>query len=289
MKTSSSFGNLRRRIAPIIRPILERCPPVRAVAVRLLKMKQSGKLHRCGMEFQLPSGDFGVTLEAESTGEYEPVTTALIEDMLQNGMTFVDIGAHVGLFSLPASKWVSEEGRVVAFEPHPDNYKMLLQNIERNTCSINIEAIQSAVSDIAETVHLHTSTFNTGDHQLFHQGGRNTIEVPCTTLDTFFNSGEQVDVIKMDVQGAEAAAFHGMQRVLEDNQKIKIVWELSPAQLEDAGSSAGDVLAWLENEGFGFTIVDDAAGSVLPSSMQDVLNACPYDSYVNILCERDAK
>lgn len=289
MKTSSSFGNLRRRIAPMIRPILERCPPVRSVAVRLLKMKQSGELQRCGMEFQLPSGDFGVTLEAESTGEYEPVTTSLIADMLQEGMTFVDIGAHVGLFALPATKWVGETGRVVAFEPHPDNYKMLMQNIERNFCATTIEAIQSAVSDIAKTVHLHTSTFNTGDHQLFHRGNRNTIEVPCTTLDTFFDSDEQVDVIKMDLQGAEAAAFRGMQRVLEDNANIKIIWELSPAQLEDAGSSAGDVLAWLKQQGFCFTIVDDATGDVLRSSMQDVLDACPHDSYVNVLCERDAQ
>ena len=286
MKNASSFGKLRRRFAPLIRPILEHCPPVRVLAVRLLKMKQVGSLQRCGMEFTLPSGDFGVTLEAESTGEYEPATTALLESLLQEGMTFVDVGAHVGLFSLPASKWVFESGKVIAFEPHPDNYTMLVENISRNSEANNIEAIQSAVSDTSESVHLFTSAFNTGDHQLFHSGGRNAIEVPCTSLDSYFPKGTMVDVIKIDVQGAESAAFRGMRRVLEDNHAIQIIWELSPSQLTEAGSSALELLQWLEELAFDFTIVDDASGQIARASLEEVMQSCPQDSYVNILCAR---
>jgi FkbM family methyltransferase len=287
MSTSSTFGNLRRRLAPFIRPVLERFPPVRYFAVRLLKIKQAGKLHRCGMDFVLPSGDFGVTLEAESTGEYEPVTTELLESLLQTGMTFVDIGAHVGLFTVPSAKWVGETGRVVAFEPHPDNYAMLLENISNNAAAGNVEAKQSAVSDTSESVRLHMSTFNTGDHQLFHTGRRNTIEVQCTTLDDYFETGTKVDVIKMDVQGAEAAAFRGMRRVLEENHAIQVVWELSPEQLKDAGSSAEEVLHWLEDLAFTFTLVDDTTGEIEQKTVEGVLKACPNDSYVNILCGRD--
>ena len=287
MTTSSSFANWRRRLAPKIRPILEHFPPVRFFAVRFLKMKQSGKLERCGLNFKLPSGDFGVTFEAESTGEYEPVTTKLLEGLLEEGMTFIDIGAHVGLFVLPASKWVGAKGRVVAFEPHPENFAMLEENIANNALPSNIEAVQSAVSDISQPVQLHMSTFNTGDHQLFHKGGRNTIKVKCTTVDDYFPSGTKVDVIKMDVQGAEAAAFRGMQRLLEENENIQVIWELSPAQLEDAGSSAEELLTWLDALGFSFTIVDDASGEVQRSSIEEVLSSCPCDSYLNILCDRN--
>lgn len=287
MTQSNTFANLRRRLAPMIRPVLERIPPVRYVAVRLLRLKQTGELRRCGLEFKLPSGDFGVTLEAESTGDYEPVTTRLIESMLDTGMTFVDVGAHVGLFALPASVWVGDAGRVVAFEPHPDNYKMLLENIAQNTLPGNIEAVQSAVSDVTKPVHLFMSTFNTGDHQLFHHGNRNTIEVQCTTLDNYFPEGTSIDVIKMDVQGAEAAAFQGMRRVLEENKNIQIIWELSPTQLKDAGSNGRELLEWLEALGFAFTIVDDATGAVQKASAQEVMESCPSDSYVNILCGRN--
>ena len=200
-----TFGALRRRLAPLIRPILERYPPVRAVAVALLKVKQSGRLQRCGLKFTLPCGDFGVTLEAESTGMYEPMTTETLQSVLSVGRTFVDVGAHVGLFSIPALNWVGTEGKVIAFEPHPDNYVMLLENASRNGLEDRLIAVQAAVSNTNEVVNLHTSTFNTGDHQLFHVGGRNTIQVKCTTLDDYFPAGTQVDVIKMDVQGADHA------------------------------------------------------------------------------------
>jgi len=271
----------------MIRPVLERIPPVRYFAVRLLQLKQSGRLLRCSLDFKLPSGDFGVTLEAESTGEYEPVTTQLLESLLETGMTFVDIGAHVGLFALPASLWVGDTGRIIAFEPHPDNYKMLKENIAQNTLPGNIEVVQSAVSDVSQPVHLFMSTFNTGDHQLFHHGKRDAIEVQCTTLDDYFPSGSSIDVIKMDVQGAEAAAFRGMRRILEENENIKIIWELSPAQLKEAGSTAREVLEWLEALGFACTVVDDVTGAVQKASVNEVLQSCPSDSYVNILCGRN--
>ena len=287
MSTSKTFGNLRRRLAPMIRPILEHFPPARYVAVGLLKRKQAGKLHRCGLDFTLPSGDFGVTLEAESTGEYEPLTTKLLESLLDEGMTFVDIGAHVGLFTLPAVAWVGQTGRVIAFEPHPGNYEMLEMNIQANNYTDRIETNQSAISDVTGQVQLHMSTFNTGDHQLFHKGGRNTVEVSCTTLDDYLAIGEQVDVIKMDVQGAEAAAFRGMRRVLEDNTSIQIIWELSPAQLQDAGSSTDEILEWLSSLSFSFTIVDDATGEIKKANAEEIKNECPLDSYINILCGRE--
>lgn len=281
-----TFTSLRSRLAPLIRPILERCPPIRFVAVGMLKMKQSGRLQRCGMEFTLPCGDFGVTLEAESTGSYEPLTTSTIESILTEGMTFVDIGAHVGLFSLPALHWVGTSGKVISFEPHPDNYVMLLENASRNNVDERLLAVQSAISDTNEVVKLHTSTFNTGDHQLFHSGGRKCIEVECTTLDHYFPAGTKVDLIKIDVQGAEAKAFEGMKRVLTDNHDIQIIWELSPSQLEGAGSSASEVLHWLANLDFTFSSIDESKKNLQVMTIGEILQTCPHDSFLNILSSR---
>jgi FkbM family methyltransferase len=281
-----TFTSIRSRLAPLIRPVLERCPPVRFLAVGMLKIKQSGRLRRCGMEFTLPCGDFGVTLEAESTGSYEPLTTSTIESILSEGMTFVDIGAHVGLFSLPALHWVGTTGKVISFEPHPANYVMLLENASRNQLEDRLIAVQSAVSDVHEIVKLHTSTFNTGDHQLFHTGARDSIEVECTTLDHYFPSGTKVDVIKMDVQGAEEKAFRGMKRVLTDNHDIQLIWELSPSQLDNAGSNASEVLHWLADLGFSFSSIDEAKQNLQVRSIEEILQVCPHDSFLNILSSR---
>jgi FkbM family methyltransferase len=276
---------MRRRLAPLIRPVLEHVAPLRMMAVAMLKIKQRGRMERCGLQFELPSGDFGVTLEAESTGEYEPVTTHIMQSILKEGMTFIDIGAHVGLFALPASKWVGKNGRVVAFEPHPANFEMLSRNVGKN--KLKVELINAAVSDVAGTVQLHTSTFNSGDHQIYQSGNRKGIPVECIILDDFIGSNERVDLIKMDVQGAEAAAFIGMERVLRNNPSIKVIWELSPSQLKDAGADAATLLEWLASLDFSFTIVDDVTGDVQPATVDEVLKRCPSDSYINILSHRN--
>lgn len=286
MAKENTFSGMRRRFAPLVRPILERFSPVRALAVGILKCKQKGRFERCGYSFVLPSGDFGVTLETESTGDYEPVTTKLIESMLTDGMTFIDIGAHVGLFALPASLWVGDRGRVVAFEPHPDNYSLLVRNAESN--GIEIELVNAAVSDQSGNVQLHASAFNSGDHQLFHSGKRKAFTVACVTLDEFLETGTRVDMVKIDVQGAEAAVLRGMERILTENDAVTLIWELSPSQLREAGESAESVLNWLGEMGFSFTIVDDVSGDIEPATISEVLERCPSDSYVNIMSNRNA-
>ncbi len=278
-----SFGIIRRALAPMIRPVLERCAPVRMCAVKILKMKQRGQLVRCGLDFKLPSGDFGVTLEAESTGDYEPETTRVLQTILEDGMTFVDIGAHVGLFTLPAATWVGEAGKVLAFEPHPENFAILQFNTRSNGLEQRIDLVQSAVADVTKKMQLHLSTFNTGDHQLFHQGRRETVEVACTTLDDYFKAGAQVDVIKIDVQGAEFAAFSGMSRVVKENPNLKLIWELSPQQLEDAGTSASEVLSWLDDRGFSHVIIDEVNRECKEITSREILQTCPKDSFINIL------
>jgi len=69
---------------------------------------------------------------------------------------------------------------------------------------------------------------------------------------------------------------------------VKMIWELSPRQLKDAGDDASALLAWLASLGFCFTILDDATGAVDPASAEEVLLRCPSDSYVNILSQRNA-
>ena len=281
-----TFGQLRRKFAPGIRSLFERCRPLRVIAVRLLSWRQKGRLTRCGMSFVLPSGDFGVTLEAESTGSYEPVTTNLIESLLSSGMTFIDIGAHVGLFAIPATQWVGRSGKVIAFEPHPKNFDLLLNNLKINQVEEEVTAIQSAISNKTQSMDLYTCSFNTGDHQLYPSSTRDKISVPCTTLDDFFPSGTQVDLVKMDVQGAEGFAFEGMRRLLEENKAIQIIWELSPQQLLNSGYSASKVLDYLDSLDFSSTLIDDVTGEVIPVSREELLTRCPKDSYINILSSR---
>ena len=95
-----------------------------------------------------------------------------------------------------------------------------------------------------------------------------------------------INIIKMDVQGAEGAAFRGMRRVLADNPSIVIIWELSPSQLRSAGDDAAAVLQWLVDAGFDLSLIDDASDAVTRGTVEEILQQCPDDSYMNILCRR---
>ena len=122
----------------MLRPILEHVGVLRAPALWLLGRRQPDRVELDGCSYQVHPRDFGVTLELHSTGDYEQGTRRCIFEMLKPGMTFVDIGAHVGLFSVPAASCVGPSGRVFAFEPDPSNRQLLEANIESNV-EFNIE------------------------------------------------------------------------------------------------------------------------------------------------------
>ena len=142
------FNNLRSGLAPLIRPVLEGVGPVRRLGLWMLARRQPDEVELDGQVFRVDPRDFGVTLELHSTGTYEPFTRGLCMDSLEPGMVFLDIGAHVGLYSLPAAGRVGETGRVIAFEPHPSNRGLLEENIDRNEVE-NVTVVPAAVSDLS--------------------------------------------------------------------------------------------------------------------------------------------
>jgi precorrin-6B methylase 2 len=79
---------------------------------------------------------------------YEPMTTLAFHTLVQPGDRVVDVGAHVGYFTLLAARLCGPNGRVFAFEPHPDNFRLLERNIRENGAE-NVTAVRKAVADRA--------------------------------------------------------------------------------------------------------------------------------------------
>ena len=80
---------------------------------------------------------------------------------------FVDVGANIGYFSLLAASVVGEQGAIFAFEPDPDNYRLLLANAELNGMEHRIAAVEAALSDVTGEGQLYLSADNLGDHQVY--------------------------------------------------------------------------------------------------------------------------
>ncbi len=281
------FNRLRSAMAPLLRPVLEHVPPVRWLAKKLLG-GQPARVQIEGLDFQVHQADFGVTLELTSTGDYEPATRASCLRVLSPGMVFLDIGAHVGLFALPAAKAVGADGIVHAFEPDPENRSMLEANVLTNRIT-NVWVHPEAMSCHVGKAMLSRSTFNTGDHRLAEMPSRTSVEVHTTTVDAWCRRhAVHPDVIKMDVQGAEPQVVAGMQELLAGGRPLHIFLEFTPSLLRAAGV---DPLAFLESfvdHGLQLYVLDEHRGVEKPATPRQAVAACPRRSYVNIRCSRGA-
>jgi FkbM family methyltransferase len=174
---------------------------------------------------------------------------ALIAQVVKPGMVAVDAGANVGLHTLGLARAVGPSGRVHAFEPDPENYRLLTRAVARARLT-NVVLYQAACSDRPGTLRLYTSAANRGDHRTVPApAARRSFEVPAVSLDETLAREPHVDFMKIDVQGAEVAVLRGFSRTLERNPGIGVLAELTPKLLELAGSTAEELFSLLRGAG----------------------------------------
>jgi len=187
-------------------------------------------------------------------GEHEPDTTALLESLVRNGDTALDIGAHIGYFTLLMAGLTGESGRVIAFEAHPDNAALLLKTIaESGYSQVVIE--NKAVTSRTGPLHLFAAREGTVDHRTIDVlEGLGRIGIEGVALDDYFPAHAKVDVIKMDIQGAEGHALLGMKRLIARQDRLALITEFEPWGLDQSGVGARAYVDMLRD--FGFTIYD---------------------------------
>jgi FkbM family methyltransferase len=235
-------------------------------------------------------GSFRSTLEL-MLDRYEPETTRLFYRLLQPGMTIVDIGAHGGYFSLIGASRVGGAGKVYAFEPYPPSFQQLQRNVELNGYK-NIHAVRKAVSNTTGVHRLLVNPKGSDRHSLF-AGERswkpNSPEVETTSLDDFLEGWNwpRVDLIKMDIEGAEPTALAGMKQTLEKCGVRFIITELSPASLKAAGFDALEFLHELTNMAFTLYLVEGAKEPIplSPSGFSGFIQALQDRGGTNLFCE----
>lgn len=203
-------------------------------------------------------------------GNYEEAEQRLFTACLRPGDTVLDIGAHIGLYTLQAARGVGANGRVFAFEPSSENYALLQQNVAANGYQ-NVDPVRAAVTSTPGEVHLTLSADNTGDHSLSAErtNDRPTEAVPGIQLDEWLPAGCTVDVVKMDIQGGEPLAIAGATAVLERSPNVLLFTEMSPVHLGDHGSAAG----YLDQlEALGFDLHEVTESGLVPVDSTEMLS-----------------
>jgi FkbM family methyltransferase len=202
------------------------------------------------------------------SGLWEPNVTAAFRQRLAPGDVCVDVGAHVGYFSLLASKLVGDTGHVYAFEPSPSNYQGLRGNLERNGVT-NVTAFPFAAGERARRAALHEGPgTNSGratlrpvrpDLTAIEEPGL-PVEVRPVASCIPGDDQKRVRVIKVDVEGSELEALQGLIPIFELGERLALFVEFNPGWIDDA-----DAIRRLDHlrRAYGFTLQRLSAGYLL--------------------------
>lgn len=161
----------------------------------------------------------------------ESKSMLLFSNLVRKGDFVIEIGGHIGYISLYFAYLVGREGRVIVFEPGPNNLPYIRKNTKANTC---ISLIEKAVTDYTGSAKFYIENLSGQNNSLREEYGvlnknirsaginsveKSIVEVPCTTLDDFLLQTQALSpsFIKIDVEGAEVNVLNGMKDTLEKN------------------------------------------------------------------------
>ena len=195
-----------------------------------------------------------VSLRIYRYGFHEENLTKMILEYLKPGMTFFDIGAHIGYFTMLASYIVGEKSMVHSFEPTPNTYEVLIQNIKRKNVITNNCAVFSKETFIRFNDYgLKYSAFNTFkkarlDESILKNLNPISVKVKTVTLDKYVKMEKcKPDFIKIDVENAELEVLQGAKDTIKKFHPI-ISIEVGDFDLNDKHSS--ECISLLNNYGY---------------------------------------
>ena len=191
-------------------------------------------------------------------GRYEPQVTRVVAALLPQCATVVDVGANWGYFTLIAAGLLSRGGRVLALEPDPRMFDLLERNVGLNGFA-QVEPVRVAAGRTAASQILEGFADGTGNRGVSRIRGAAPVDSasPAFTVDTVTvdalvarREWQHVDLIKIDVEGAEDAVLAGMRRGIADGRYRRILLEFHPGELAERQTSADECCEALRQAGY---------------------------------------
>ncbi|GJM10109.1 MAG: hypothetical protein DHS20C11_23850 [Lysobacteraceae bacterium] len=209
-------------------------------------------------EILVDTRDDALATHLLSRGIWEMHVTECLARAISPGMTVVDVGANYGYFAVLMAALAGPKGRLIAIEANPAAADLLQVTLKRNGFMGRSKLHRVAVADKDQgTAWLRyaADTMNGNIHdkapKLKSEQDR-LVEVPLATLDSLIAPGTRVDVMKVDIEGAERAMWQGARRVLAENPKIAIALEVDNKRYADAAA----FFEQIEADGFKLQMIE---------------------------------
>ena len=205
---------------------------------------------------------------------YEENEREFVYKFLKPGMTFFDVGANQGIYTLLAGKQVGKKGKVFSFEPVPSQLKKLKRNLKINRIS-NVIAEPLAVGIKNGTTNMYVCL--NGDEALssLHlpsediNSKKDVILVKITTIDEYVkkNNIKNIDFVKIDVEGGELNVLKGMAETLKTIRPV-FMCEVQDKRTIQWGYSASEICNFLENKDY-FWFIANSNGELEPAELKN--------------------
>ena len=206
------------------------------------------------IDFKLPANDFTYR-ELALNGSYEPYVSSHMFARLSDVRVFVDVGANLGLFTLPVAKKVAPGGHVYAFEASYRNANLLQQNVWRNSLD-NVTVYPIGLSSSNGCAYSINSG-HTSNNALFEGGNQdqNVELIPVVRLDSFWDKNIKIDMIKLDIEGYESKFLEGAAQTIAKCHPVIYLEYSDLFQRHGSGVPGEVLLSKLIELGYSFDIL----------------------------------
>jgi FkbM family methyltransferase len=211
----------------------------------------------------------GITPHLAMDGYWESWITTRLALTLRPGWHCLDVGANHGYYTLVMADAVGPEGRVAPVEPTPRLAELLRETLDINGFPDVVVTQQAASDTDGQKLQLVVPERRSLNARLSQEAGPNdaVVEVESVTIDGLTRDWPRVDLIKIDVEGAEESVWQGMQRTIADNAELVVLLELNVDRYDDPRA----FVALIEDAGFRLRYIDIDA-EVKPVTVDELLS-----------------
>jgi len=274
-------------IPEFIYAVLLRPKPLRKLANALIRAALPSQIRRDGATVILNPND-PVVSGALALRVYEKTETRFFKSACKPGMTFLDVGANIGLYTALALPRIGSTGRVVALEPDSESFEYLRKTAIANHAD-NVTCIRKAAADYSGVMKLFVSENNRGDNRLYdNELATGSYEVEVAPLDLLLKELGigAVDLVKIDVQGFEGHVLRGMRETVARSPNLTILMEFWPHGLQCAQTDPAELLTDLQEMGLAVFELT-SGGSLRPvADRKALIEKYPGRQYTNIVASK---
>jgi len=203
-----------------------------------------------------PAWDRVMLPALQQDGKWEPDERKWIEDHVVEGTLALDVGANGGYHAVTIARKVGPTGRVLALEPDPFNFQLLLANLRINAVA-NVCALNLAAGDKNGTVEFTRDPVNAGDHRTYRRAGsppESVIRVPMVRIDDL-RIGAEIAFVLIDTQSFDHRVVRGMERLVAIHRPAMMV-EYWVEGLAELGDDPAAVISYYRSLGYEISVLD---------------------------------